>query len=124
MRINIKKAETIAECEECNQMLCELIKYEIAFDESIVPRTNISDHYERILNKDDAIIFCVECDNKSAGYVAAYKNTPKTSNIASTNNNTIIISLNTVFIMNFLLLQFDLQNLYYHFPLVLNLFVA
>ena len=79
MLINIKKAETIAECEECNQMLCELIKYEIAFDESIAPRTNISDHYERILNKDDAIIFCAECDNKSAGYVAAYKNTPKNS---------------------------------------------
>lgn len=79
MEIIIKKAETIEECKACNQMLTELISYEIPFDDQIVQRLNIEDHYERLLNKDDAIIFLGIYNGKIVGYVAAYKNAPKNS---------------------------------------------
>ena len=40
--IEIYEVTTIEECKVCNQMFSELIMYETQFDESIIPRVDIT----------------------------------------------------------------------------------
>lgn len=75
--IVIKRVTTIEECKACNQMFSELLGYEMQFDNSILPRMDVSNYYERTLNRDDSILFLASYDNESVGYVMAYKHEQK-----------------------------------------------
>lgn len=76
-KIIIKKAETIEECRICNRFLEELSLYETQFDDSIFARENITNFYERTLNRKDSVIFLATLNNECVGYIMAYKHEPK-----------------------------------------------
>ena len=78
--ILIKRVDNVEDCKACNNMYAELVLYESAFDDLIVPQTQIENYYERILNKDDCAIFLAKSDNSNVGYVMAYIN-PKKDNV-------------------------------------------
>lgn len=75
--IIIKRVTTVEECKICNQMFAELVGYEMQFDNSILPRMDVSNYYERTLNRDDSILFLASYGNESVGYVMAYKHEQK-----------------------------------------------
>ncbi len=75
--IVVKRVTTVEECKVCNQMFAELVGYEMQFDNSILPRMDISNYYERTLSRDDSVIFLANHNSENIGYVMAYKHDPK-----------------------------------------------
>ena len=73
----IKKVNSKEECKICNQLLSELMQYEVQFDDTIVPKLNIENYYENCLGKDDSALFLAKCEQEPVGYVMAYKQQPK-----------------------------------------------
>ena len=71
--IVIKKAETIEELKKCNNLLEKLINYESSIDEQINGEFKIENHYEKIIDKNDSIIFIAVKNSEIIGYVMAYK---------------------------------------------------
>lgn len=75
----IKKAETIEELIKCNRLLEKLIKFESKIDEQINSEFKIENHYERILGKDDSVVFIAVNNEEIIGYVMAYKQKENTA---------------------------------------------